>query len=35
MLPKRQRETFDAYCESAYDGAILGPKTTLMLKLAT
>lgn len=35
MLPKRQRETFDDFCESAYNGAILGEKTTLMLKLAT
>ena len=35
MLPKKQREAFSDFCDVAYDGSILGPKTTLMVKLAT
>ena len=35
MLPKKQRETFDGFCEAAYDDAVLGTKTTLLLKLGT
>ena len=35
MLPKKQRDTFAEFCDAAYDGTILDPKTTVMLKLAT
>ena len=35
MLPKKHREAFDHFCETAYDDGILGAKTTLLLKLAT
>jgi hypothetical protein len=34
MLPKKQREAFAAFCDAAYGDAVLGSKTTLMVKLA-
>jgi hypothetical protein len=35
MLPKKQRETFSEFCDTAYEDPNLGPKVTLMIKLAT
>ena len=35
MLPKKHRDAFDGFCDVAYDGEILGSKTTVILKLAT
>jgi hypothetical protein len=35
MLSKRQQEAFSDFCDAAYDEVVLGPKTTLIVKLAT
>lgn len=35
MLPKEQQEAFTAFCDAAYEDAVLGPKATLFVKLAT
>ncbi len=35
MAPKKQRDAFSDFCDAAYEGTVLGSKTTLMLKLAT
>jgi hypothetical protein len=35
MLPKKQRRAFAEFTRAAYDDEILGPKTTLLLQLAT
>lgn len=35
MLSKRQQEAFSDFCDAAYEGAVLGRETTLIVKLAT
>ncbi|MFH1864820.1 MAG: hypothetical protein ABIK85_02955 [Candidatus Eisenbacteria bacterium] len=35
MLPKKQHEAFSEFCDAAYGDDALGPRMTLMLKLAT
>ncbi len=35
MLPKKQKQAYDAFYESARQNEFLQPKTTLMIHLAT
>ena len=35
MLPRKQSKAFAEFCDAAYGDGVLGPKTTLAVKLAT
>ena len=35
MLSKKEHDAFEHFCEVAYNGEILGAKTTVMLQLAS